>query len=459
MVEQPIEEVEQPVEQPIEEVEQPIEEVKSFKELNICDSLIEACNRLGWTAPTKIQADSIPHALEGKDIIGLAQTGSGKTGAFALPIIQAFLDENSPQPFFGCVLSPTRELAFQIAEQFEALGASSGLRTAVLVGGVDMNQQQLALGRQPHIVVGTHGRLMYHLTNTKDFSLRTLKYLVLDEADRLLNVDFEKALDDILKVIPINRRTYLFSATMTKKVKKLQRACLMDPVKVESDSKYSTADTLQQQYLFIPAIKKDCYLVYILSEMSGSTMIFTQTCDATGVLALMLRNLGFRAIPINGQMPQETRSGALNLFKDGDCNILICTDMASRGLDIPTMDMVINYDIPSISKNYIHRVGRAARAGRSRVAISLVNQYELEYFLQIEKLIGKTLPVHPAKEEDVMLFLARVNQAKIISQKKRKEGGKNKRKGRGDDDGDEVEKWQNTSKGNRGGKTFKKSRR
>ncbi|KNA17551.1 hypothetical protein SOVF_078560 [Spinacia oleracea] len=439
--------------------EQHIEEVKSFKELNICEPLIEACNRLGWTAPTKIQADSIPHALEGKDIIGLAQTGSGKTGAFALPIIKFLLDEKSPQPFFGCVLSPTRELAFQIAEQFEALGASIGLRTSVLVGGVDMNQQQLALGRQPHIIVGTPGRLIDHLTNTKDFSLRTLKYLVLDEADRLLDENFEKSLDDILKVIPINRRTYLFSATMTKKVKKLQRACLRDPVKVESDSKYSTVDTLKQQYLFIPAGKKECYLVYILREMSGSTMVFTRTCNATLLIALMLRNLGFRAIPISGDMPQAMRTGALKLFKDGDCNILICTDMASRGLDIPKADMVINYDIPVDSKAYIHRVGRTARAGRSGVAISLVNQYELEYFLQIEKLIGKTLQLHHAKEEDVMLLLARVTQAKRISQEKRKEGGKNKKKGRGDDDGDEVEKWQNTSKGNLCGKTLKKSRR
>ncbi|KNA07182.1 hypothetical protein SOVF_174220 isoform A [Spinacia oleracea] len=426
--------------------EQHIEEVKSFKELNICESLIEACDRLGWTAPTKIQADSIPHALEGKDIIGLAQTGSGKTGAFALPIIQALLDEKSPQPFFGCVLSPTRELAIQISEQFEALGASIGLRTAVLVGGVDMNQQQLALGRRPHIVVGTPGRLMDHLTNTKGFSLRTLKYLVLDEADRLLNQDFEKALDDILKVIPVNRRTYLFSATMTNKVKKLQRACLRDPVKVESDSKYSTVDTLKQQYLFVPAKNKECYLVYILTEMSG-------------LLALMLRNLGFRAVAINGHMTQANRLGGLNKFKAGDCSILICTDLASRGLDIPAVDMVINYDIPSNSKDYIHRVGRTARAGRSGVAISLVNQYELEYFLQIENLIGKKLPVHPAEEEEVMLLRQRVTEAKRISHMKIKEGGKNKRKGRGDDDGDEVEKWQNTSKGNRGGKTFKKSRR
>ncbi|XP_021745705.1 DEAD-box ATP-dependent RNA helicase 10-like [Chenopodium quinoa] len=435
------------------------EEVKSFKDLNICDLLVEACDKLGWTAPTKIQADSIPHALAGKDIIGLAQTGSGKTGAFALPIIQALLEAKSPQPFFGCVLLPTRELAIQIAEQFEALGASIGLRTAVLVGGVDMNQQQIALARRPHIVVGTPGRLMDHLTNTKGFSLRPLKYLVLDEADRLLNQDFEKALDDILKVIPVERRTYLFSATMTKKVKKLQRACLRNPVKIESDSKYSTVDTLKQLYLFIADKYKDYYFVYILTDTPGSTMVFTRTCDATNLLALMLRNLGFRAVPINGHMSQAKRLGALNKFKSGDCNILICTDVASRGLDIPSVDMVINYEIPSDPKNYIHRVGRTARAGRSGVAISLVNQYEVEDYIRIEKLIGKKLPKHPAEEAEALVLSERVNEAKRISYMKIKEsGGKNKRKGRGDDDGEEFEKY--TSKGNKGGgKTFKKSRR
>ncbi|KAL6994291.1 DEAD-box ATP-dependent RNA helicase 10, partial [Sarracenia purpurea var. burkii] len=226
------------------------EEIKSFEGLGVCDQLVEACDNLGWKHPSKIQAEAIPHALEGKDLIGLAQTGSGKTGAFALPILQSLLE--TPQAFFACVLSPTRELAIQIAEQFEALGSGIGVKCAVLVGGVDHMQQGIALGKRPHIVVGTPGRLLDHLSNTKGFSLRTLKYLVLDEADRLLNEDFEKAIDEILNVIPRDRKTYLFSATMTKKVRKLQRACLRNPVKIEAASKYSTVDTLKQQYLFVP---------------------------------------------------------------------------------------------------------------------------------------------------------------------------------------------------------------
>ncbi|XP_030450976.1 DEAD-box ATP-dependent RNA helicase 10-like isoform X3 [Syzygium oleosum] len=431
------------------------EEVKTFKELGICEQLLEACETLGWKNPTKIQVEAIPHALEGKDMIGLAQTGSGKTGAFALPILQALLD--SPQAFFTCVLSPTRELAIQIAEQFEALGCGIGVRCAVLVGGVDMVQQAIALAKRPHIVVGTPGRLLDHLSNTKGFSLRMLKYLVLDEADRLLNEDFEKSIDEILNAIPRERRTYLFSATMTKKVKKLQRACLRNPVKIEAASKYSTVDTLKQQYRFVPAKYKDCYLVYVLTVMAESTtMVFTRTCDSTQVLSLILRNLGLRAIPISGQMSQSKRLGALNKFKARECNILICTDVASRGLDIPAVDMVINYDIPSSSKDYIHRVGRTARAGRSGVAISLVNQYELEWYIQIEKLIGKKLPEFPAQEEEVLLLLERVTEAKRISQMKIKEGGsKRRRKAGGDDGEEEIERYL----GNKNGKKSKKLKR
>uniref|UniRef100_A0A2P2KSQ7 Uncharacterized protein MANES_13G086300 n=1 Tax=Rhizophora mucronata TaxID=61149 RepID=A0A2P2KSQ7_RHIMU len=210
---------------------------------------------------------------------------------------------------------------------------------------------------------------------------------------------------------------------------------------IEAASKYSTVDTLKQQYCFLPAKFKDCYLVYILTEMSGSTsMVFTRTCDATLFLSLVLRNLGLRAIPINGHMSQSKRLGALNKFKAGECSILICTDVASRGLDIPSVDMVINYDIPTNSKDYIHRVGRTARAGRSGVAISLVNQYELEWYLQIEKLIGKKLPEFPAQEEEVLLLLERVSEAKRIAHMKIKETGGKKRKGGGDGEED-MEKY------------------
>lgn len=435
------------------------EEIKTFKDLGLSELLVEACEKLNWKNPLKIQIEAIPLALEGKDVIGLAQTGSGKTGAFALPILQALLEAPRPNEFFACVLSPTRELAIQIAEQFEALGSEIGVKCAVLVGGIDMVQQSIKIAKKPHIIVGTPGRVLDHLKNTKGFSLSRLKYLVLDEADRLLNEDFEESLNEILQMIPRERRTFLFSATMTKKVQKLQRVCLRNPVKIEAASKYSTVDTLKQQYRFLPAKHKDCYLVYILTEMAGSTsMVFTRTCDATRLLALILRNLGLKAIPINGHMSQSKRLGALNKFKSGDCNILLCTDVASRGLDIPAVDMVINYDIPTNSKDYIHRVGRTARAGRSGVAISLVNQYELEWYIQIEKLIGKKLPEYPAQEEEVLLLEERVSEAKRLAVTKMKETGGGKKKWRGEEDfdgGEDIDKYL----GLKNGKSSKKFRR
>ncbi|XP_068647913.1 DEAD-box ATP-dependent RNA helicase 10-like [Aristolochia californica] len=415
-----------------------MKQISTFKSLGVSEKLVEACEKLGWEFPLKIQAEAIPHALEGKDLIGIAQTGSGKTGVFALSILQALLKR--PQPFFACVLSPTRELAFQISEQFEALGSFMEVKCAVIVGGEEMMTQAIALAKRPHILVGTPGRLLDHLSNTKGFSLRLLKYLVLDEADRLLDMDFEKDINEILKVIPRERKTYLFSATMTQKVNKLKRACLHNPVKVEASSKYSTVDTLIQQFCLVPAKHKDCYLAYILREISKSmsSMVFTRTCEATRLLGLTLQNLGLKAIHISGQMSQEKRLIALNKFKSGECNVLICTDVASRGLDIPSVDMVINYDIPVVTKDYIHRVGRTARAGRSGVAISLVNQFEVEWFLQIENLIGKKLSEFPCQEKKVLRLQEDVAEAKKISIMTIKERTDKKRRKNEHEDSEEV---------------------
>ncbi|KAK9908791.1 hypothetical protein WJX75_002977 [Coccomyxa subellipsoidea] len=415
--------------------------IRLFEKIGICRQLAEAAASLGWKIPTSIQEQAVPHLLAGKDVIGLAQTGSGKTGAFAMPILQELLD--TPQANFALVLSPTRELALQIAEQFEALGAGIGVRCAVLVGGIDMMAQAIALGKRPHIIVGTPGRVVDHLSNTKGFTLKALRHLVLDEADRLLNMDFEQEIDQILKVIPRERRTQLFSATMTTKVAKLQRACLQNPVKVEVDAKYRTVDTLRQQYLFIPAKHKDCYLAYFLTELAGATfMIFTRTCDNTRKLALMLRNLGFDALPIHGQMSQPKRLGALNKFKAGERSILAATDVASRGLDIPAVDVVVNYDVPINSKDYVHRVGRTARAGRSGRSLTLVTQYDVEQFQKIEALTGQKMEKYDAEEEAALLLLERVSEAQKMATMQMKEAdkGKNgKRKGRGDaDDGDST---------------------
>mmetsp|Transcript_15924 Transcript_15924/g.28288 ORF Transcript_15924/g.28288 Transcript_15924/m.28288 type:complete len:442 (-) Transcript_15924:136-1461(-) len=413
--------------------------VAEFKKLGVHEQLAEAAATLGWKKPSAIQEQAIPQLLQGHDIIGLAQTGSGKTGAFALPVLQELLDK--PQALFCLVLSPTRELAIQIGEQFEALGSGIGVRCAALVGGVDMMAQAIALAKRPHVIVGTPGRVVDHLANTKGFSLRALRHFILDEADRLLNMDFEEEIDQILKVIPKERRTQLFSATMTNKVAKLQRACLKSPVKVEVASKYTTVDTLRQEYLFIPAKYKDCYLTYVVSELEGSTiMMFTRTCESTRKLSLTLRNLGFGAVPIHGQMSQPKRLGALNKFKSGERNILVATDVASRGLDIPSVDVVLNYDVPMNSKDYVHRVGRTARAGRSGRAVTFVTQYDVEMYQKIEHLIGKKLDEFATEQEAVLMMLERVNEAQRMATMQMKDmdskkggGGKGNKKKRADD--------------------------
>ncbi|KAF8865672.1 DEAD-domain-containing protein [Acephala macrosclerotiorum] len=384
---------------------------KSFKDLGIIDSLCDACTALGYKNPTPIQAQSIPLALEGRDLIGLAETGSGKTAAFALPILQALLDK--PQPLFGLVLAPTRELAYQISEAFEALGSLISVRCAVIVGGMDMVPQAIALGKKPHIIVATPGRLLDHLENTKGFSLRSLKYLVMDEADRLLDLDFGPILDKILKVLPRERRTYLFSATISSKVESLQRASLKDPLRVSvSSSKYQTVSTLKQSYIFIPLIHKDTYLVFLLNEFAGqSAIVFTRTVNETQRIAILLRSLGFGAIPLHGQLSQSARLGALNKFRAGSREILVATDVAARGLDIPSVDVVLNYDLPPDSKTYIHRVGRTARAGKAGVAISIVTQYDVEIFKRTEAALKMELKEHETEKDEVMVFKARVEEA------------------------------------------------
>ncbi|KAF7931191.1 hypothetical protein BELL_0050g00280 [Botrytis elliptica] len=393
-----------------EEVEED-EAPKSFKDLGIVDSLCEACDTLGYKAPTPIQRESIPLALQGRDLIGLAETGSGKTAAFALPILQALLDK--PQPLFGLVLAPTRELAYQISQQFEALGSVIRVKCAVIVGGMDMVPQSIALGKKPHIIVATPGRLLDHLENTKGFSLRSLKYLVMDEADRLLDLDFGPILDKILKVLPRERRTYLFSATISSKVESLQRASLKDPLRVSiSSNKYQTVSTLIQNYIFIPLVHKDTYLIYLLNEFAGqSAIIFTRTVNETQRIAILLRTLGFGAIPLHGQLSQSSRLGALNKFRAGSREILVATDVAARGLDIPSVDVVLNYDISQDSKTYIHRVGRTARAGKSGHAISFVTQYDLEIWLRIEAALGKKQDEYPMVKDEVMVFKPRVEEA------------------------------------------------
>ncbi|KAJ3880984.1 P-loop containing nucleoside triphosphate hydrolase protein [Lentinula edodes] len=434
----------------------------SFSSLGLIKPLLEALEQLKFTEPTEIQQQSIPYALEGRDIIGVASTGSGKTAAFALPILQKLWDD--PKGLFACVLAPTRELAYQISQQFEALGSAMGVRCAVIVGGMEITAQAVALAKKPHIIVATPGRLNDHLENTKGFSLRNLKYLVLDEADRLLDMDFGPVIDKILKVIPKERSTYLFSATMTTKVAKLQRASLSNPVRVEVSSKYQTVSTLLQYYCLMPQKEKDTYLIYLANTLAqNSIIIFTRTVHDAARLSIILRTLGFPAIPLHGQLSQSQRLGSLNKFKSGGQRVLVATDVASRGLDIPLVDIVINFDIPTHSKDYIHRVGRTARAGRAGKSITLVTQYDVELIQRIEKVIGKKMELWETDKEEIALLRERANEACRVaanelkeqqnSGKKRKRGGEGGRRDDRDRDDDVVEAGMPTRKrASRGGR-------
>lgn len=369
--------------------------------------------------------------------MALAETGSGKTAAFALPILQALMDK--PQPFFGLVLAPTRELAYQISEAFEALGSTISVRSATLVGGMDMIHQSILIGKRPHIIVATPGRLLDHLENTKGFSLRGLKYLVMDEADRLLDMDFGPIIDKILKVLPRERRTFLFSATMSSKVEGLQRASLSNPLRVSvSSNKYQTVSTLLQYYMFIPHKHKDVHLIWLLNEHIGqTTIVFTRTVHQATFLSLLCRSLGFGAIALHGQLSQSARLASLGRFRSRQRDILIATDVAARGLDIPSVDLVLNYDLAADSKTHVHRIGRTARAGKSGKAISLVTQYDVEVWLRIEKALDKKLPEYKVEKDEVLVLSERVGEAQrqavteLKDMEERNSGGRGGRGGRG----------------------------
>ena len=417
------------------EEEQVGEKSVTFKDLGVCEELCDACEKQQWSVPTRIQVESIPYALKGKDVIGIAQTGSGKTGAFALPVLQSLLTRKQKVFNVCLVLTPTRELAIQISQVFQLLGANIGLKVAVLVGGVNSTQQAIELSKRPHVLCGTPGRVKDHLDTTKGFNLRKLEFLILDEADQMLQMDYEKELTAILAAIPGTRQTSLFSATMTSRVDKLQKASLRDPVKVECASKYSTVDTLLQQYIFVPFTERALYIHHLLNEeASASVLIF---CDASHVvqkLALTLRLLGHRALPLYGKLEQSHRLAALGKFKDGKARVLVCTDVAARGLNIPSVSLVINYALPLSVKSYIHRVGRTARAGASGRAINVVTQYDVLQVQKIESHIEKQFVELKMDEDKVQSSGERVREAERqaqseIKEKEREEkgfGGKRK---------------------------------
>ncbi|KAM7533365.1 hypothetical protein Aperf_G00000124630 [Anoplocephala perfoliata] len=341
-----------------------------------------------------------------KDIVGLAETGSGKTAAFALPILQNLLIK--PRFNYALILTPTRELAMQTRQHFMDLGSRFGLRVLCLVGGQHIEDQQRSLKQiKHHIIIGTPGRIVFHIENTKELILHKLRYFVLDEADHMLGGNFNYQLETILSRLPETRKSYLFSATMSGNLEKVQSACLQMPVLLETAKKYTTVENLDHAFVFLPDQRKDIYVAKLLVDLGGNTtsesktIVFVPTSRDSLRLCEILRFLTSkdRVVVLNGLMRQEKRVIALDKFKSGEANIMVSTDLASRGLDIPEVQLVINYDVPGnptswseAAKSYIHRVGRTARAGRPGRAITLVTPYSVTRLRIIESVLGSKIP-------------------------------------------------------------------
>lgn len=386
-----------------------------FSSLGLSDWLIKQCKQLGINKPSPVQEHCMPAILQGRDCMGCAKTGSGKTAAFVLPVLQKLSEE--PYGIFCLVLTPTRELAYQIAEQFRVLGKPLGLRDCIIVGGMDMVAQALELSNQPHVVVATPGRLADHIRSSNTFSMSRIQFLILDEADRLLEqgcTDFTKDLEVILGVLPAKRQTLLFSATLTDTLQELKSIAMNEPFFWESKSETKTVEELDQRYILTPEKVKDAYLVHLIQKFTDehddwSIIIFTNTCKSCQILNMMLREFRFHTICLHSMMKQKQRFANLAKFKASVFKILIATDVAARGLDIPTVQVVINHNTPGLPKIYIHRVGRTARAGRNGVSLTLVTQYDIHLVQSIEEQTQTKLKEYPVVEKEVLKILTQVN--------------------------------------------------
>ncbi|GFR62555.1 ATP-dependent RNA helicase DDX49 [Elysia marginata] len=390
--------------------------MSSFLHLGLDDWLQKQCQSMGITKPSPIQTNCIPPILEGLNCVGCAKTGSGKTAAFALPILQKLsVDRYGP---YALVLTPTRELAFQIADQFKILGKEVNVNVTVVTGGMDMVKQGHDLNVKPHIIVSTPGRLADHYESHDTFSLKKIKFLVLDEADRLLeDTGFAEQLEIIFKKLPEKRQTLLFSATMTPAIRELQASSEKKVFSWSQDAEVMTVEELDQRYVLMNADVKDAYLMHILDthiteKPKSSVIIFTSTCKYAQILSMMCEELGFPCVSLHSMLPQKFRLSGLSKFKSDQVKILIATDVASRGLDIPTVDLIINHNVPNRPRDYVHRVGRTARAGRGGLAITLVTQFDVHLTKSVESYINTKLTEHPTNEAEVMKILTEVAVAR-----------------------------------------------
>lgn len=365
-----------------------------FKEIGLIAPLLSAIQDLKYTNPTEIQKLTIPAILNGRDLIGCAQTGTGKTGAFAIPLLQRMASKpNAKRVPRTLILVPTRELAIQIDQNMAALGKNLQLNQLVIYGGVSQNKQVEALRKGVDTIVATPGRLM-DLLGQGHVNLSAIEALVLDEADNMLDMGFIHDIKRILKVVPKNRQTLLFSATMPTAIRKLAGEIMKSPVEINVSPVSSTAEIISQSVYFIEKKQKTALLAKVLNEDSNiQTLVFMRTKHGADRLSKTLGKQGLQSVCIHGNKSQNARQNALNSFKDGKINVLIATDIAARGIDIKELPRVINFDLPEDSETYVHRIGRTGRAGNAGKALSFCSEEERPLLNKIQKLIGFQVPV------------------------------------------------------------------
>ncbi|MGB3073503.1 MAG: DEAD/DEAH box helicase [Candidatus Moraniibacteriota bacterium] len=361
----------------------------SFHHLGIAPGLLAVLDELKFITPTPIQERSIPIAITGKDVMGIAQTGTGKTLAFGIPMIGRILEDKTRQ---GLIMLPTRELALQVDETFQRIGRKLGIRTAVLIGGDSMEKQKRQIRANPHVIIATPGRLNDHL-GQRTVTLEHVRILVLDEADHMLDMGFAPQIAEVVKHVPKERQTMLFSATMPNEVIRLATSYLQIPIRVEVAPPGTAVEKISQELFFVPHMEKLDLLLKLLGEYSGSVLVFTRTKFIAKRIALSLRNKGHQAVEIHSNRSLSQRREALDGFKAGRYRVMVATDIAARGIDVSGIEVVINYDLPEKAEDYVHRIGRTARAGREGRAISFATPDQKGNVRDIERLMRITLPI------------------------------------------------------------------
>ena len=366
---------------------------QGFYGLGIAPGLLEVLNQIGFIKPTPIQVRSIPLGIQGKDLVGIAQTGTGKTLAFGIPMIQLLLGRKEQ----GLVILPTRELALQVEESLKKIGQHQGLKTALLIGGLPFGAQRRDISRKPHIIIGTPGRINDHLMQ-KTLSLSSVSIVVLDEADRMFDMGFLPQIRSILRAVPKERQTMLFSATMPPEIMRLAKDYMKTPLRVEVTPPGTTVDSVTQELFIVAREQKAELLARLLKKYMGPALIFTRTKHGAKKVARQIRDLGIRSSEIHSNRSLSQRREALDGFKSGKYRVLVATDIASRGIDVTGIELVLNYDLPSTSEDYVHRIGRTARAGNKGHAITFAMVTEGKEIRAIERVIQKRLVTTPLPE-------------------------------------------------------------